>query len=133
MDRWSSDEEDWNNDDTDETGPGPIYFRFDAHPIDYDHSFDISVHFQIYDDLIYAAEKNSEHYFDTHLFQPREVLLQNAANNHQQPKSVFLQTLSKNNVLDLVLETLLNPNIGVESEPPSPFVIKIRKRYVIYI
>ena len=130
-DRWSSVSGGDDHDES-ETEPNPIFFQLVIHePIFYDHFFDISLHFKTYDDLIYAAEKNNEHYFDTHLFQPREVLLQNAVENYQKPKSVFLETLSKSNVLDLVVETLLNPNIGVESQ--HGHVIKIRKRYVIYM
>ena len=67
-----------------------------------------------------------EHYFETHLYKPREVLVQNSIQTNTPVKSVFVESMSWQSVFNLVVETLHNPNIGVEYE--FGMVVKIRKR-----
>ena len=109
--------------------PSQPFFQYKSF-INYDHSFDVRNHLENFSNLIYAAEHNKEHYFETHLFQPPEVLIQRKIENYNNEiKSVFLEKMSPKNVFNLVVEALHNPNIGVEYQQNS-HAYKIRRRYV---
>ena len=98
--------------------------------IHYDYYFDVRNHFEKFSDLIYATQHNKEHYFQCHLFQTPEVLLQRKLENgDNEIKSVFLENMTRQSVFNLIVETLHNPNIGVEYQTETSAYI-IRRRYV---
>ena len=79
--------------------------------------------------MVYGVNYNKDHIFKYHLFKPRAVLLNEAFFSGKAPKSVFLKEFSKIFILDLVTETLLDPNICVERQ--DYWTVLIRKRYAI--
>ena len=106
-----------------------LFFQYQLF-IDYDHSCDVRNHLEIFSNLISAAEHNKEHYFETHLFQPPEVLIQRKIDNcDNEIKSVFLEKMSHKNVFNLIVEALHNPNIGVEYQQKS-HAYKICRQYI---
>ena len=126
------DTERWDVDDTpqplqikdEDDEPPVLYFDYCYEP-----EFDVRKKFVTYADLVYAVNCNKDHIFDYHLFKPKEVLLNETFFSGKPPKSVFLKDFSKNFILDLVEETLLDPNICVERQ--DHWTVLIRKRYAI--
>ena len=80
----------------------------------YDNSFNVREYFSTYDDLIFAVDYNCKHIFLEHSYKPREVLEQEAIMENRRPKSVFLQDLSRDDILYYVKEALLYTNICVQ-------------------
>ena len=99
--------------------PSELFIQYKPF-INYNHSFDVRNHLEKFSNLNDAAEHNKEHYFETHLFQPPEVLIQRKIENYNNEiKSVFLEKMSRKNVFNLIVEALHNPNIGVEYQQKS--------------
>ena len=80
----------------------------------YDNSFNVREYFSTYDDLSFAVDYNSKHIIREHTYKPRQVLEQEAIMENRRPKSVFLQDLSRDDILYYVKEALLYTNICVQ-------------------
>ena len=63
-------------------------------------------------------------YLNEHMFKPRKILEEEAMMECHPVKSVFLETLSEDDIIEYVKEALLYTNVCVETE--RSFVIKIR-------
>ena len=67
---------------------------------------------------------NSRHYLKEHMFKARKILEEQAMMECRPVKSVFLETLSQDDIMEYVKEALLYTNMCVETE--RSFVVKIR-------
>ena len=59
---------------------------------------------------------NSRHYLKEHMFKPRKILEEEAMMECRPVKSVFLETLSEDDIMEYVKEALLYTNVCVETE-----------------
>ena len=91
--------------------------------LNFNFGFNVREYFGNYKDLVFAVVYNSQHYLKEHMFKPREILEEEALVECRPVKSVFLETLSEDNIIQYVKEALLYTNICVENE--RSFVVKI--------
>ena len=87
--------------------------------------FNVREYFGNYTDLVFAVVHNSQHYLNEHMFKPREILEEETMMEYHPVKSVFLETLSEDDIIEYVKEALLYTNVCVETE--RSFVVKICK------
>ena len=91
--------------------------------LNFNFGFNVREYFGNYNDLVFAVVYNSQHYLKEHMFKPRKILEEEAMMECHPVKSVFLETLSKDDILEYVKEALLYTNVCVENE--RSFVVKI--------
>ena len=92
--------------------------------LNFNFDFNVREYFGNYGDLLFAVLHNSRHYLKEHMFKPRKILEEEAMMECRPVKSVFLETLSEDDIMEYVKEALLYTNVCVETE--RSFVIKIR-------
>ena len=92
--------------------------------LNFNFDFNVREYFGNYGDLLFAVVHNSRHYLKEHMFKPRKILEEEAMMECHPVKSVFLETLSEDDIMEYVKEALLYTNVCVETE--RSFVVKIR-------
>ena len=90
--------------------------------LNFNFDFNVREYFGNYKDLVFAVVHNSRHYLNEHMFKPRKILEEVMMECHP-VKSIFLETLSEDDIIEYVKEALLYTNLCVENE--HSFVIKI--------
>ena len=91
--------------------------------LNFNFGFNVREYFGNYNDLVFAVVYNSQHYLKEHVFKPRKILEEEAMMECHPVKSVFLETLSEDDIIEYVKEALLYTNVCVENE--RSFVVKI--------
>ena len=90
--------------------------------LNFNFGFNVREYFGNYNNLVFAVVYNSQHYLKEHMFKPRKIL-EEAVMECRPVKSVFLETLSEDDIIEYVKEALLYTNVCVENE--RSFVVKI--------
>ena len=91
--------------------------------LNFNFDFNVREYFGNYQDLVFAAVHNCKHYLNEHMFKPRKILEEEATKECHPVKSVFLETLMENDIVEYVKEALLYTNVCVENQ--RSFVVKI--------
>ena len=91
--------------------------------LNFNFGLNVREYFGNYNDLVFAVVYNSQHYLKEHMFKPRKILEEEAMMECHPVKSVFLETLSEDDIIEYVKEALLYTNVCVENE--RSFVVKI--------
>lgn len=92
--------------------------------MNFNFDFNVREYFGTYEDLLFAVVHNSRHYLTEHMYKPRKILEEEAIMECRPVKSVFLETLSEDDIIEYVKEALLYTNVCVENE--RDYVAKIR-------
>ena len=91
--------------------------------LNFNFDFNVREYFGTYKDLVFVVVHNSRHYLNEHMFKPRKILEEEAMMECRPVKSVFLETLSEDDIIEYVKEALLYTNVCVENE--CDYVVKI--------
>ena len=91
--------------------------------MNFNFDFNVREYFGNYQDLVFAAVHNCKHYLNEHMFKPRKILEEEATKESCPVKSVFLETLTQDDIIEYVKEALLYTNVCVEYQ--HSFVVKI--------
>ena len=92
--------------------------------LNFNFDFNVREYFGNYQDLVFAAVHNCKHYLNEHMFKPRKILEEEAIKECRPVKSIFLESLTENDIVEYVKEALLYTNVCVENQ--RSFVVKIR-------